>query len=340
MSRFFGRRARLLVQQNPVMNLGGPDPFIGPRRPDPPSNILQLPGSPALGNTFTVMTTPLRIQFKIEKNLYTPPNTADISVTNLSEHTRRALQQFGAIVILEAGYQDQVFFSDEDHENHLPTLFKGTARTIDHVRQGKEWITRIQCGDGELAYRYSQASLSVAPGTSYADVAGKLAQTLQPAGVDVSQFMRQLLDGKFTFPREQFVSGYAVSGNALQELGKLLAPNGWAISIQDGQLQVVHGDGSTGEPAILISEGSGMLGSPEHCTPDKNGLQSMLKVKSLLLPTLGPGDPFVIKARDNSGNYTAQKVKHTGDSHATGDDSWMTEIESYPLGAAPVAEAG
>lgn len=332
MSRFFGRRYRLLVQQNPVLSLGTPNVFVGPLQPQP------LPGSPALGNAFMVITTPLRILFKIEKNLYTPPNTADISVTNLSEHTRKALQKFGAVVILETGYQDQLFFGD-DGQNHLPTLFNGTARTIDHVRQGKEWITRIQCGDGELAYRYSQASLSVAPGTSYADVAGKLAQTLQPAGVDVSQFMRQLLDGKFTFPREQFVSGYAVSGNALQELGKLLAPNGWAISIQDGQLQVVHGDDSTGEPAVLISEGSGMIGSPEHCTPDKNGLQSMLKVKSLLLPTLGPGDPFVIKARDNSGNYTAQKVKHSGDSHATGDESWTTEIESYPLGtAAPQGE--
>lgn len=338
MSNFVGRRYRLLVQQNPVLNLAaGTNNFVGPLQPEPPSNVLQNPGSPAQGNTFTIVTTPLRIQFKVEKNLYTPPNTADISVTNLSEHTREALQSFGAIVILEAGYQDQLFFGD-DGENHLPTLFRGTARTIDHARQGSEWITRIQCGDGELAYRYSQASLSVAPGTSYSDVAAQLAKSLQPAGVDISQFTAQLLAGKITFPRDQFVSGYAVSGNAKRELEKLLAPNGWAISVQNGQLQVVAQNGSTGSPKILISEGSGMIGSPEHGTPDKNGLASMLKVKSLLLPSLGPGDPFVIKARDNSGNYSAQKVKHSGDSHGTGNDSWTTEIDSYPLGSSPGAQ--
>lgn len=332
MSRFFGRRYRLLVQQNPVLDLhtGG---FVGPLQDN------SLPGSPALGSAFTVITTPLRIQFKVEKNLYTPPNTAEITVTNLSEHTRNALQQFGALVTLEAGYQDQLFLGD-DGANHLPTLFKGTARTIDPVRDGKEWNVRIQCGDGELAYRYADASLSAAPGAPYSDIAGKLAQTLQPAGVDISKFLSQLsVPGLITFPRQQFVTGYAVSGNAMKELQKLLAPTGWAVSIQDGQLQVVARGGSTGELAVLISEGSGMVGSPDHGTPDKNGLQSMLKVKSLLLPTLGPGDPFVLQARDNSGNYSAQKVKHTGDSHAAGDDSWCTEIESYPLGG-PTAAVG
>lgn len=316
MSTFYGRRARLVVQNNPVLSPTA-DGFVGP--PNPP---------PKIG---TVITTPLRIQFKVEKQLYTPPNTADISVTNLSGDTRKKLQQFGAVVILEAGYSDQQFFNPTDGQNHLPTLFMGTARTIDHVRKGAEWVTRIQCGDGELAYRYAQAQGSWAPGTSYAKVAGDIAEQLKPSGIDVQQFLTQLQAGQITFPEPQFPTGYAASGNALQELIKLLGTKGWAVSIQNGQLQAVAPGGRNARAAPLISQNTGMLGSPEHGTPDKNGLQSVLKVKSLLLPQLGPGDPFVVQARANSGSYVAQKVTHSGDSHGVGDDSWSTEIEAYPL---------
>jgi hypothetical protein len=330
-SKFYKRLARLVVQNNPVMDLGT-SAFVGPVQPDPPSNVLDFPGSPAV-NTGTIITSPLRIQFKIEKQPYTPPNTADITVTNLSETTRKQLQQFGALVDLEAGYAAQQFAD----EGHLPRLFFGTARTIDHARNGTEWVTKIQCGDGEIAYRYSQANVSAAPGTAYATVAESLAKQLSPSGVDVSQFLIQLTAGQISFPRPQFVTGYAASGNALQELEKLLAPEGWLVSIQNGALQVVASNGTTPKPAVLISAASGMIGSPEHGTPDKDGLPSVLKVKSLLLPQLCPGDLFALDAVGNSGNYRAEKVTHTGDTHGA---DWFTEIEARPLGQSSAALNG
>jgi hypothetical protein len=275
------------------------------------------------------VTTPLRIQFKVEKQPYTPPNTADISITNLSRSTREGMEKFGAEVLLEAGYKGQVNVADG--EEHYPVVFRGQARTIDHVRKGADWVTRIQCGDGETAYRYATVSKPFAPGTSLKDVSSFMAEQLRASGIDVRQFVTQLGDDKFSFPLQQFFSGYAAEGNPLQELEKLLAPNGWAVSIQNGELQVIGSSIGTPKPARLISPETGLLGSPEHGSPDKNGLSSILKLSTLLMPQLGPGDLFVLKARDNSGNYRAEKVTHTGDTHG---EEWKTEIEARPLGAA------
>lgn len=293
MSRFFGRRAAVTV--------GRAAPLLAVRA-----------------------ASPLRIQFRVEKQLYTPPNTADISITNLSEDTRRGMQQTGAEVILEAGYADAA-----DADGHYPLLFHGDARTIDHIRHGTEWVTRIQCGDGEVGYRYAQANLSRPPGTAKADVAKALAQALQPSGIDVSAFLGQL-GGALQFEVPDLAGGYAAQGNALEEFQKLAAPEGWIVSIQNGQLQVVTTKGTTlGQQTVpLISAETGMLGSPEHGSPDKNGLESILKVSSLLLPQLVPGNLFKLEAEGNAGNYRAQKVVHTGDTHG-GD--WKTEIEAWPM---------
>jgi hypothetical protein len=286
MSRLFGRVASVLVAR------------------DTPLRPLQV-GSP------------LRIQFKVEKQPLTPPNTAEISITNLSAESRRALQKFGALVELRAGYVDD--------GAHLPLLFRGDARTIDSVKRGAEWITKIQCGDGEIAYRFASVNLSFGLGTSAEVIARALAMKLQEAGVDVSAFLSQLGQHAIAFPVPQFVFGFATQGNALQELDKLIAPRGYLVSIQAGKLRVIPANGTSPKEAILIAEGSGLVASPEHGSPDRNGLPSVLKVRSLLLGALEPGDPFILKSADLNGSFRAEKVSHVGDTHG---GEWTTEIEA------------
>jgi hypothetical protein len=268
-----------------------------------------------------VITTPLRFQFKITKQRYSPPNAADISITNLSEPTRAGMQKFGAQIEFRTGYDSDL--------PHLPVIFRGQARTVDHVRRGGEWVTRIQCGDGEMAYRFASVNKSWGPKTSIALIVKDIAAALKAAGVDVQGFLTNIDNGKIAFRAPIFAKGYATHGNAFDELVKLLAPKGYAPSIQNGELQVLKERGMSGRAAAFISPETGMLGSPEHAAPDKSGNPSLLKVSTLLLPKLLPGDPIIVRSNEFAdATFTAEKIDHSGDSHG-GD--WKTDIEARPL---------
>jgi hypothetical protein len=261
--------------------------------------------------------SPLRIQFKIEKHPFTPPNTAEITLTNLSRETRRSMEVKSPDIVVRAGYAS----------GPLTILFQGQARTVDHVRTGSEWNTRIQCGDGETAYRFAQATGSWQPGTSASEIAGAIADQLGEAGVDVTRFKLQLKKQQLPLVKEQFAKGYAVQGSPLQELEKLLQP-GTMLSIQSGELQAIPLAGANDRDVFRLSADSGLLGSPEHGSPDQNGLESVLKVASLLLPQMNPGDPFVVDGENIKGVYRAEKVVHVGDTHGS---DWKTEIEGREL---------
>jgi hypothetical protein len=199
---FFGRDWRVLVQRQ--------GQILGGQGVVPATEVL----------------APIRIQFTATKNLATAPNTLDLRITNLAEGTRRQLKDRDAQVQLEAGYTDD--WMTVDGRRVLPTMFQGNARTIDHVREGPDWVTRIQCGDGEVTAAFSQISRTWGPGTVVGDVARDLAQALKDfpgSDVDISSFLGQLAE---TDPLNQVEGakavlqhGKSVAGNTLFELQAL-----------------------------------------------------------------------------------------------------------------------
>ncbi len=269
----------------------------------------------------------LRIQFKIEKSAQMVPNTADISVYNLAESSRRQLKSVGALVTLEAAYGGNAA-GLLGQSAALSVVFRGNARTIDHVRKGPDWVTRIQCGDGEIGYRYSLANQSFKSGTSIQDAATYLAKQLQ--GIDVSGFLAKLSKGEIAGAVSQFVHGASFFGNAGEELERLMAAAGYQLSIQDHELVALKLT-QTSAVVVVLSPTTGLIGSPEHGTPEKSGLPSVLKAKSLLQPRIRPGDRVRfqnLKDERVNGDYRTIKVTHTGDTHST---DWYSDIEARPV---------
>jgi hypothetical protein len=290
---------------------------------------VQREGEPVGGDgiQFESRFSGLRIQFKVEKSPAMAPNTADISIYNLAESSRRQLKSVGALVTLEAAYSDNSK-GTLSQTTALGVVFKGNARTIDHVRKGSEWITHIQCGDGEIGYRYSQANQSFKGGTALKDAAKYLAQQLQ--GIDVSGFLQQLASGKITGAVTQFVNGVSFFGNAGEELERLMAAAGYQLSIQDHELTALKLT-QTSSVVVVLTPTSGLVGSPEHGTPDKSGLPAVLKAKCLLQPRIRPGDRVRFQNLKNervNGDYRAVKVTHTGDTHGL---DWYTDSELRPV---------
>lgn len=258
--------------------------------------------------------TGLRAAFTVTKTLAKTPNSLDLKVWNLSPRTRGALQPKGTKVILVAGYGEEV-----------AQVFAGDSRMVDHDTQKADTVTRIQCGDGEKAYSEVRASESFAPGTPVADV---LAHLIRKLGVNEGNALTRIRQGGFRGGFQQFAHGYVVTGRASDELDRLLKSCGLTWSIQDGALQVLAEAEAGMEEIIRLSSSSGLIGSPVHGSPPKEGKPPTLKVRSLLRGAFRPGRRVQIDSRHVSGVFKISSVQHTGD---TAGGEWYSDLEVHAV---------
>jgi hypothetical protein len=127
---------------------------------------------------------------------------------------------------------------------------------------------------------------------------------------------------------DTFASGYAMQGNAGEELTRLLAPYEKSWSIQDGRLEILGFTETLQEETVLLSPETGLIGTPELGSPLKKGKPSPMKMKSLLNGKIRCGGRILLNSKNVSGVYKCTSVTHTGDTHG-GD--WQTEIEAFPI---------
>lgn len=250
----------------------------------------------------------LDVEFDVTKALTKDPNTAEITVYNLSATARAAFQTKGLKVVLQAGY-----------EKTLAQIYVGDASYIDHKHDGPDWKTKIVCGDAQRAFKHARASQSFGTGTPLASVVkfatGKM-------GVNLGN-TNQILP----LMTQQYTHGYTLHGAAARELDKVLKAAGYEWSIQDGALQILR-PGEALDEVVTLSPETGLVGTPEQGTGSKKGAQPVLKARSLLQPTLSPGKRVLIEGTQHAGLYRVIKVKHTG---ATAGADWYTDIEATAL---------
>lgn len=327
-SRFLGRAVSVTIQ-----NTGAPPVVVVPATTyglDVAALLADrlVPTPPPQGTVGEARAfTGLHVRFKIEKDTLGHPNTLELDITNFAAPSRKQFQAAASTFVrFCAGYQDDL--------PSLPTLFQGTVRTVDSVRQGASWVTRIRGGDGEAGYRFGKCSASFRPGTPSSDIASYLASQIKQAdqlGVNISAFLSGV--GALQFPVSSQANGYTVTGNAFEELQKILGPL-YEVSIQNGQLRALLANQTQpGQITIpLISPATGMIGSPDHGDPNLNGLPSVLKVTMLLQPRIQPGDLVQVVAAQTTGTFRVQKISHVGDLAA---NDWQSELELMPLGVSP-----
>lgn len=285
------------------------------------------------GSTFTEIKD-LRVSFNIDKHIGNEPNTCVVEIYNLSRISRAAFQDKNVTVRVEAGY-----------DGNTQRLFTGDITHSESTHNSVDWITRVQIGDGERAYRNSRVNRSFKKGVSVEQVLKELADSMN---LPLPTNFNELAELK-----TQFASGLTLQGTAQRELTRVLNSVLIDWSIQDGRLQILRKDAFRADSPYIISQDSGMIGSPELGAPlYKNG-PPVLKVRTLLYPALTPGcrinvqsintgslfkDPTQHKidakkspvTRDQSSNglYKVLKINHVGDTFST---DWFSEIEATQL---------
>lgn len=271
-----------------------------------------------------VEITDLRFSFRVRKTLGKEPNTAEFTVWNLSQQSRAELQGKALRLTLSAGYEDT-----------LAALFVGDSRHVDSSPDGPDWMTVIQCGDGERGYRHGRVSESFRAGVPVTSVLQKIADGLQIDGTSVT--------GVEGLRGRQYVAGYTAHGRAARELDRILRGFGFEWSIQDGHLQVLAPEAATAETIVELSAATGLIGSPTLNTPSPTqqldpftgrvrsvGGKPTLKAKSLLQPEIKPGRRVRIDSVTGiKGLFRVTDVTHMGDTKGA---EWYSDFEGVQVG--------
>lgn len=255
----------------------------------------------------------LRTRFTVTRTVGPKPDTARIDVWNLSADTRAAWQSEKSVpVLLRAGYQDAP--SD---------IVLGDSRLIGSTKEGVDWITTITLGDGERAAAKARVNTTIPKGSSAHKALDRVLASLDEEGVNTSQAQKQMASKDFRGALKTLSKAKAVTGSSFKELQNLVEGLDSDIAVQDNTLIVA----ATGELAQtrnipLITQGSGLIGSPEA------GEGGRITLTTLLDPRLRPLHGLELQSGSFDGVYKATKVVYKGDTHGR---DWYSRVEAVPL---------
>ena len=217
----------------------------------------------------------LRFRFTVNRGDVQTPNTADVRVYNLSQNTVQKIKKEFTRVLLQAGY-----------DGTLGTIFDGT---IKQIRKGRETPTEtyidITAADGDEAYNYSVAAISLAAGqTAPANAIEAIIRGMAIHGVNKGYVPENL-------PGSPAPRGEVFYGASRDIMRQLAASTDCAWSIQDGKVDVIPLTSYKPSSEIpLITAATGMVGMPEQT-------QSGIRVKVLLNPQIKVGQLVKIDNR-------------------------------------------
>lgn len=262
--------------------------------------------------------TVLKMVFNIEKTRGSDPNKAKLSIWNLSAASRAKLQEKNCDVVIEAGYVD-----------YVNQIFKGTMDFATNTREGTDWITTLEVGDGSKETKQSRINESFKAGTSAGQVLKKAAESL---GLDTGNLLDVVNGDGARSLLKQWVSGKVVSGKSSDVLDDISKSLGLDWSIQDRKLQFIDkgirkaGESqtvvTTKDPAVPLKPSKGLIGSPEV------GEDGIVKARSLLNGELFPNRKIDLESLLIKGAYRIEKVVHDGD---TGGGNWYSDLELRPI---------
>lgn len=251
------------------------------------------------GTDTLTITEPLTIQATIVKDLKSgEEDYAQVNITNLSEGTRNKLNEQYSKIIIKGGYGEQ-----ED------IIFSGSIIASTHKKEGAEWLSTIECGDGVEVLDSAIINKTYNKGFRLGDIIKDIANV---GGLDIEDTIG--INSDFSLER-----GKVFSSDMKQALTELGDANDFDWTIQDNKLVIAkRGEGRSSEVHI-ISAKTGMIGTPEWINngADKQKTSTTtgqaFKVNALCIPSLKPADKIIIKSESldgRIGNYFFKKDRN------------------------------
>lgn len=245
----------------------------------------------------------LRVSFNVELSLVGYPNMAEIKIYNLNKQNRNKIKKEFTKIFLHAGYSD-----------NLSLIFSGDIVNVTHEKKESDWITVLYCGDSIKTINSSIINKTLPAGQTTESIFNELVSNMKDVTKGVTDGLKDCMTKKMSLLR-----GLVLSGSVKEWLEKLSKNCGFDYSINNGVIETTSKDRPfSDEPALIIKQDNGMIGSPEVT-------EIGIKVKSLLLPNMKLGRKIEIKSIIGEGTYFAYKINHIGD---TMNNDWFTKIEA------------
>lgn len=260
----------------------------------------------------------LRIVFQTHKGDAETPNSAEISVYNLSQETASRIRNEFTQVLLCAGYQ-----------GNTGLIFRGNIRQVRTWREnGVDTVCEITAADGDRAYNFATVNATLAAGSRPADRVRVCQGSFAAKGAGAGHTPEL---GGHALPRGKVMYGMARQYMRDEAHG---ADADW--SIQDGKVQLVPRTGYLPGEAVVLTHETGLVDTPEQTNEGIN-------VRALLNPRLRVGgrvklDNASVKAAktplkagtgekparlDDDGIYRILKVEFRGD---TRGNDWYADM--------------
>jgi hypothetical protein len=245
--------------------------------------------------------------FEVTKTLKPEPNTCSIQVYNLSEVSRKKLSGGKKLTVsLNAGYVDG-----------SSLLYLGEVRAAWTQRDGSDFVTHIESGDGEAAIQTARLQVTRGAKVPVDAALNAIVQALQVAGVGGGNAAQvaATIAGKGLGA----INGSALTGSAAKRMTDICRSAGLEWSIQNGNLQILNiGQVLSTTRSILMSSDAGMINSP---SVDNKGI---VTAQCLLIPNLIPGVLINFQSLFVNGGYRVERCRYVGQIFGT---DWQCEFE-------------
>lgn len=259
----------------------------------------------------------LRVTFQTKKGDTETPNSAEVSIYNLSEATASRMRREFTRVILQAGYQ-----------GNCSIIFDGGIRQSIRSREnGTDTVLTLVCADGDQAYNFATVNTTLAAGSTPADRVKVCQQQFEAKGVTAGH-MPDL--GGAGLPRGKVMYGM---GRKFMRDEAENTKTSW--SIQDGALVMLKHAGTLPGEAVVLTHETGLVGTPEQTNEG-------ITVRCLINPRLRIGGRIKLDNRsiqaaktdlkmsaqrppkmDSDGFYRILKVEFSGD---TRGNDWYADM--------------
>lgn len=220
-----------------------------------------------------------RVQFVVRRGDVQTPNTADITIFNLAEHTASQItaKEFTQLSI-SAGY-----------EGNYGLLFRGQ---IKQTRKGrvdqKDSYVSIAAADGDEPYNFSSIALTLAAGMEPQDEVQAFLKTMAKGTINQGSVC--------TLSTHTNLRPRVYYGMTKDEWRDFAERNDVLWSIQDGMLTIIPQAGYILGPVQTISPATGLIGVPEQT-------QNGIRLRTLLNPRLKIGTAIKLDSTINQYRY-------------------------------------
>lgn len=246
----------------------------------------------------------LRMGFKSEQSVTGAPNKTRLDLWNLSKGSRTKVQAKNLDLTIKAGYS-----------RFTRIVAVGKTTLTSSSRQGVNWVTAINAGDGQKAYKQARINENVGKGIDMGEVLRRAAESM---GIDKGNLEKKVADGSARQLLTQWVNGGVLSGKSSEVVSKIAESMGFQFSIQRGALLFLAKGETTENGAVVLSQSTGLIGSPEI------GDEGKVQASSLLNGDLFPGRRVELDSEVTSGIFRVDKVIHVGD---TWGGEWNSNLE-------------